>query len=72
MGLSQEDLGRKINEKPSVISHLETGSMKPSDALARKLEHALKIELFLPPEDSFASEAETGPAGESGEPIQSV
>ncbi|MGI0079921.1 MAG: multiprotein bridging factor aMBF1 [Nitrososphaerales archaeon] len=50
-GLSQEDLGRKINEKPSMISHLETGSMKPDDILARKLEHFLKIDLFVPVED---------------------
>src|SRR5487761_176243 len=49
--LSQEDLGRKINEKPSMISHLETGSMKPDDILARKLEHFLKIGLLVPVED---------------------
>jgi putative transcription factor len=46
-GLSQEELGMKINEKPSVIHHLENGSMKPSDVLARKLEHFLKIQLFI-------------------------
>jgi putative transcription factor len=55
LGLSQEDLGRKINEKPSVISHLETGSMKPDDILATKLEHFLKIELFVPIEDESES-----------------
>jgi putative transcription factor len=52
LDLSQEEVGRKINEKPSVISHLETGAMKPDDALARKLEHFLKIQLFVPLEDS--------------------
>jgi putative transcription factor len=51
LGLSQEELGMKINEKTSVISHLETGSMKPDDALARKLEHFLKIQLFIPTEE---------------------
>lgn len=50
-GMSQDELGRKINEKPSVISHLETGSMKPNDILARKLEHFLKIRLFVPIDD---------------------
>lgn len=50
-GLSQEELGMKINEKPSVIHHLENGSMKPSDVLARKLEHFLKIQLFVPTEE---------------------
>jgi putative transcription factor len=51
LGLSQEELAQKINEKTSVISHLETGSMKPDDALARKLEHYLKIQLFVPTEE---------------------
>ena len=46
----------KINEKPSVISHLEAGSIKPTDALARKLEHFLKIELFVPAEDEISSD----------------
>ncbi len=51
LGLSQEEIGMKINEKPSMIHHLETGTMKPDDALARKLEHFLKIQLFVPVED---------------------
>ena len=53
LGIKQEELGMKINEKPSVISHLEAGSIKPTDALARKLEHFLKIELFVPAEDEM-------------------
>ena len=52
LGITQEDLGRKINEKPSMISHLETGSMKPDDLLARKLEHFLKIQLFIPEDET--------------------
>ncbi len=51
LGITQEELGRKINEKPSVIAHLEVGSMKPDDVLAKKLEHFLKIELFVPIEE---------------------
>jgi putative transcription factor len=51
LGITQEELGRKINEKPSVISHLEVGSMKPNDVLGKKLEHLLKIELYVPEED---------------------
>ncbi|MHB1909423.1 MAG: multiprotein bridging factor aMBF1 [Nitrososphaerales archaeon] len=57
MGLSQEEVGMKINEKPSVISHLENGSMKPSDPLARKLEHFLRIKLFVPVEELDESSA---------------
>jgi len=55
LGITQEELGRKINEKPSMIGHLEVGSMKPDDLLARKLEHFLKIQLFVPIEDEMSS-----------------
>jgi putative transcription factor len=50
LGLSQEQLGHKINEKPSVIKLLESGKLKPDDLLARKIEHALKLRLLIPPE----------------------
>ncbi|MEE9585275.1 MAG: multiprotein bridging factor aMBF1 [Nitrososphaerales archaeon] len=50
MGLSQEELGRKINEKPSLIKHLETGTLKPNDVLTRKVERFLKIQLLVPEE----------------------
>ncbi|MFQ6134591.1 MAG: multiprotein bridging factor aMBF1 [Nitrososphaerales archaeon] len=49
-GLSQEEFGRRINEKLSVIKHLETGSLKPNDVLTRKVEHFLKIRLLIPEE----------------------
>jgi putative transcription factor len=48
LGLSQEQLGRMINVKPSVISHVETGKLKPDLILARKLMHSLKINLLIP------------------------
>jgi putative transcription factor len=51
LGLSQDQLGQKINEKPSVIKLLESGKLKPDDLLARKIEHALKIKLLVPPEN---------------------
>jgi putative transcription factor len=57
LGMTQDELGMKISEKPSVISHLENGSMKPSDALARKLEHYLKIQLFVPAEDEISTDS---------------
>jgi len=59
LGIKQDELGMKINEKPSVISHLEAGSIKPTDALARKLEHFLKIELFVPAEDEITSTSDS-------------
>ena len=48
LGLSHEDLGRKIREKVSVIRKIESGKMIPDLVLAEKLEHALKIKLRVP------------------------
>ena len=47
LGLSQEDLGDKINEKVSVIKKVETERMIPDNKLATKLERALKIKLLV-------------------------
>jgi len=46
-GLSHEDLGKKINEKESVLRKIETGKMSPNDLLISKLEHTLKIKLLI-------------------------
>ncbi len=48
LGISQEELGKKINEKVSVLRKIETGKMTPDNILATKLEHALKIKLLAP------------------------
>ena len=50
-GLTQEALGRAINVKPSVISHIETRRMKPDLLLARSLMHQLKVNLLVPRSD---------------------
>ena len=46
MGLNQEALGKKINEKKSVVAKLETGDMIPDDKLVKKLERTLDISLM--------------------------
>jgi putative transcription factor len=51
MGLTQEQLGRTINVKPSVIRHVETAKMRPDILLARKLMHQLKVNLLVPSEE---------------------
>ena len=45
-GMKREDLGRVINEKASVISRLESGTMVPDTKLARKIEQALDIKIL--------------------------
>ncbi|MFP3871872.1 MAG: multiprotein bridging factor aMBF1 [Candidatus Natronoplasma sp.] len=44
--LTQEELAKKLSEKKSVIAKLERSDMRPSDALRRKLERTLDIELM--------------------------
>ncbi len=57
MGLTHEDLGKKINEKVSVLKKIETRKIKPDDRLAAKLEHALKIKLLVPPSEEKVPKA---------------
>ncbi len=46
LNLKQEELAKAISEKESLIHKLETGSVVPSPALAKKLESFLKIKLI--------------------------
>lgn len=48
LGISHEDLGKRIAEKASVLKKIETGKMVPDNKLTAKLEHALKINLLVP------------------------
>ncbi len=43
---SREDLGKKINERVSVITRIETGKMTPDLKLTKKLEKALDVKLL--------------------------
>ena len=43
---SREDLGKKINERVSVITRIETGKMTPDTKLTKKLENTLDIKLL--------------------------
>ena len=45
-----EVLGKKLNEKKSVVLKLESGSIRPPDALVRKIEHLLGVRLRAEPE----------------------
>jgi putative transcription factor len=48
MGLSQEELAKRVNERLSVIQKIETGKIAPDSGLCRKLEHELRIKLLVP------------------------
>ncbi len=45
LGLTQEELAKKILEKRTVISKIERGEMRPDEKLIKKLEKALGIKL---------------------------
>jgi putative transcription factor len=59
MGMSHEDLGRKIRERVSVLRKIESDKMIPDFVLAEKLEHALKIKLRVPPSEPKAQISST-------------
>lgn len=48
IGLTHDELSRKIGEKASLLQKLETGKMVPDQTLIKKLERALKIKLVQP------------------------
>jgi len=45
-----EVLGKKLNEKKSVVLKIESGNFHPPDALVRKIEHLLQVRLRAEPE----------------------
>lgn len=45
-----EVLGKKLNEKKSIVLKIESGNFRPPDALVRKVEHLLKVRLRAEPE----------------------
>jgi uncharacterized protein (TIGR00270 family) len=49
-GWTPEEFGKKLSEKKSVVLKIESGNIRPTDALVRKIEHLLKIRLRADPE----------------------
>lgn len=47
LGLSHEDLGKRLNEKVSLLRKIETGKMAPDNRLAILLERTLRIKLIV-------------------------
>jgi putative transcription factor len=44
-----EQLGKKLNEKKSVVLKIESGSFRPPDELVRRIERMLKVRLRADP-----------------------
>jgi putative transcription factor len=44
-----EVLGKKLNEKKSVVLKMESGSFRPPDQLLRRIERLLKVRLRADP-----------------------
>ena len=49
LGWTPDDLGKKLNEKKSIVLKLESGGIHPPDALVRKVERVLKTRLRADP-----------------------
>ncbi len=49
-----EELGKRLNEKKSVVLKIESGNFHPPDELVRKLERLLQVRLRAPPDPSSA------------------
>ncbi len=48
LGLSQEELAKRVRAKLSVIQKIETGKIAPDTKLCRELQHELRIKLLIP------------------------
>ena len=48
LGITQEDLAKRVKERLSLIQKIETGKMLPEQRLCRALEHELRIKLLVP------------------------
>jgi putative transcription factor len=62
LGLTHEELGKRINEKVSVLKKIEKRKIKPDDKLAAKLEHALRIKLLVPTSEEKVPVATSKPS----------
>ena len=60
-GWTPEDLGKKINEKKSLITKLEAGEIKPNEKLRKKLERTLGITLTEELEDVRVAKKKSSP-----------
>ena len=65
LGFSHEDLGKRIGEKVSVLRKIESGKIAPNNRLAQKLQHALRIQLLVTPQEPELPERRLSSPGET-------
>ena len=51
LGMSQEELARRVKEKLSLIQKIEIGKIAPNTKLCKELEHELRIKLLVAPKE---------------------
>ncbi len=59
-GLDLDQLAQKLLEKRTVLAHVESGDMRPPDALVKKLERELDIKLTEKPEAAYQIKKQGG------------
>lgn len=64
LGLKQEELAKRLNERDSLLSKIETGTVEPSMKLARKLEHFFNIKLIEEHKEEAQSKSSKDAKGE--------
>jgi len=64
LGLTQEELGKMLNETASIIHRIELGRFEPSVDFARMLERKLRVRLLAPADKEVAPQAKAGDTGE--------
>jgi putative transcription factor len=70
LGISQEELAKRVKQKLSVIQKIETGKMTPDIRLCRELEHELKVQLLVPPKEEESPKGVTPSGVTLGDIIQ--
>jgi len=51
LGISQEELAKRVKEKLSLIQKIEIGKVAPNTKLCKELEHELRIKLLIAPKE---------------------